>query len=115
MSCENPTHGQRAVPLDLPAPQIAILRCRLRSWLAGAREDLEIPERLSDPAKCRREAEAYERLLTGIGWGVIVVPDEEARTFLAAAAVGSDKATEYERVKAEHEVLHSLLALLEVA
>jgi hypothetical protein len=82
-------------------------------WLTGVREDLKSPERLRDAAMRRREAEAYERLLAGIGRGVVAVPDKEARDFLAEAAKGNDEDSEYELVKARHDALHGLLASLE--
>jgi phage-related minor tail protein len=107
--------GQRAVPVDLSPPQLAIVRHDLRLWLAGAKDDLSIPERLQDPEQRRREAAAYERLLQGIGRGLITVPDREARAFLAEAAAGNDEGNEYEQVKAEHDALHALLAVLEEA
>jgi hypothetical protein len=34
---------------------------------------------------------------------VVPIPDGEARDFLAAAARGNDEASEYARVKAEHD------------
>jgi hypothetical protein len=82
-------------------------------WLSGVRADLKSPERLSNPGMRRREAEAYERLLAGIGRGVLAVPDDEARDFLAAAAKGNDEASEYAQAKARHDALYALLSRLE--
>lgn len=113
MADQNPMGAKRPVPLNLPACQVAILRESLRMWLGGVREDLKTPERLRDPDKRRREAAAYERLLTGIGWGTVIVPDEEARAFLASAAKGNDAGNEYAQAKAEHDALHGLLSVLQ--
>jgi hypothetical protein len=113
MADQNPTSGRRTVTLDLPPSQLGILRSILRMWLSGVREDLKSPERLRDAAMCRREAEAYERLLAGIGRGALAIPDEEAHDFLAEAAKGNDEDSEYALVKDRHEALYGLLARLE--
>jgi hypothetical protein len=59
------------VPLDLPTDHRAILRADLSDWLDRAWLDLEAPEKLKDPARSRRVAEAYERLLAGLDRGEI--------------------------------------------
>lgn len=112
MAEKNPTHDWRVVPLNLPAKQVLSLIDELRSWIAGVREELAEPERLRDPAYRRREAQAYERLLAGVVCGVVVVPDEEARAFLASAAEGNDEANEYEKIAAEHDARCGLLSCL---
>lgn len=106
MANKNPTGGERAVSLDLPAQHITILRERLADWLAGAREDLKAPERLEDPDQTRREAQAYERLLVGLSLGQIFIPDEEARAAVEAAAEAYDEESNYAEVVASHDALH---------
>jgi hypothetical protein len=113
MADGNPTHGRRTVPLDLPPSQLRILRLILRMWLMGLEDDLKAPERLRDPRMRRHEADAYKRLLAGIGRGRLAVPDNEARVFLAQAAKRHDEAGEYEQTKARHDALYALLARLE--
>lgn len=113
MATDHPTSDKRAVPLDLPADHIAILRDDLSDWLDGARLDLEAPERLKDPDRSRRVAAAYERLLAGLDRGEILVPDEEARAALEAAAKGSDAASNYAEIVATHDAHQGLLALLD--
>ncbi|HEX8751908.1 MAG TPA: hypothetical protein VF731_00700 [Solirubrobacterales bacterium] len=62
-----------------------------------------------------RFAANLHRLLRGLGRGMITVPDQEVRAFLAEAAAGNDEGNEYEQVKAEHDALYALLAVLEEA
>jgi hypothetical protein len=113
MADENPTGGRRAVPLGLPAEHVAIVRLDLEVCLEGVEGDLEMPERMPNPEKARREAEAYKRLLAGLDRGEIVLPDEIARETLKERVVAVDNATEYARVVVEHDALHGLLAVLE--
>jgi hypothetical protein len=115
MADRNPTSGRRAVPIDLPAELITILRDDLSDWLDGVRSDLQTPEKLRDPDKSRREAEVYERLLVGLDRGEIFVPDEEARAAVEAAAKGQDDESNYAEITAIHNAHYGLLALLEVA
>jgi len=112
MADQNPTSGRRAVPIDLPADHIAILQKDLSHWLAGIREDLEKPERMSDPERARREAEAFERLLAGLDRGEILVPDEDARLAIESAARGHDRANNYIEIATAHDAYHGLLTLL---
>jgi hypothetical protein len=112
MANENPTGGERAVPLDLPTQHISILRERLTDWLEGARGDLKAPERLEDPGRTRQEVQAYERLLVSLTLGQIFLPDEDARAAVDAASKGYDKESGYAEVVANHDALHGLLALL---
>jgi hypothetical protein len=112
MAAQNPTSGRRAVPIDLPADHIAILQKDLSDWLAGVREDLKKPERMSDPERARREADAFERLLAGLDRGEILVPDEDARSAIESAARGHDRASNYIEIAAAHDAHHGLLALL---
>src|SRR5258705_12325403 len=74
MANENPTGGERAVPLDLPTNHLLILRDTLADCLAGVRNDLEAPEVVKDPEQAREEADAYQRLLAGLGRGENLLP-----------------------------------------
>jgi hypothetical protein len=69
MANQNPTGGERAVPLDLPANHLLILRDTLADCLEGVRGDLETPEGVKDPEQAREEADAYQRLLAGLARG----------------------------------------------
>lgn len=112
MANENPKPGRRAMPVNLPAEQIKILRSDLNDWLAGVREDLERPDRLPNPERARREADAFERLLAGLGQGEILIPDEDARAAIESAAEGDDRDSGYAEIAAIHDAHHGLLALL---
>jgi hypothetical protein len=109
MADENPTGGERLVSLDLPADHISILRDRLRSWLAGIRQDLKDPDRLEKPEAAREEAQAYERLLVGLATGQVVLPDEKARACIEAAAETHDREGNYAEVALSHDALQGLL------
>lgn len=115
MATDHDTSDRRAVPLDLPAAHITILRDDLSDWLDGVRLDLQTPEKLRDPDKSRREAAVYERLLAGLDRGEIFVPDEEARAAIEAAAKGQDDESNYAEITAIHNAHYGLLALLRVA
>jgi hypothetical protein len=112
MSYDNPTDGTRPMPLELPAKHIPVLRSCLTDWLEGAREDLEAPERLQNPDKARREAEAFERLLGALASKEITLPDEAAREAVAVATAGDDEASNYKEIAANHDALHALLGVL---
>jgi hypothetical protein len=103
----------RPLPLDLPAKHIPVLRACLTGWLEGAREDLKVPERLQNPDKAQREAEALERLLVALATRQIVLPDEAAREAVAVATADDDEANNYKEVAANHDALHALLGVLE--
>lgn len=113
MPCDNTTSGGRFVALDLPPAQVSFLRDEMAGWLGSLRHDLRTPERLEDPDRCRREAQAVERLLVGFTVGQLFVPDEEAEVLLRAAAESQDKENGYAEVVAAHDALHGLLAVLE--
>jgi hypothetical protein len=113
MATKNPMCGERPVPLDLPAKHIPILRDRLTGWLEGVREDLKTPERMENPGKARREAQAYERLLVGLTTGQICLPDEVARAAVETATAAYDEGSNHAEIAANHDALHGLLAVLE--
>lgn len=113
MADENPMGGRQAVPLDLPADHLLILRDALADCLEGVQGDLETPGGLKDADQARREADAYQRLLASLVRGEVLVPDEAARAAIEAIAVGDDRASEYAEVVANHDALHGLLGLLE--
>jgi hypothetical protein len=112
MADQNPMGGGAIVSLDLPDPQVKILRSTLTTCLEGVRGDLETPERLDDPEKARREADAYERLLAGLDRGEIIVPDEPAQEAVEAMATSADEDNNYAEIVAEHVALYELLARL---
>lgn len=113
MANKNPMGETRPMPLDLPAKHIPVLRACLTGWLEGAREDLEVRERLQRPEKAHREAEAFERLLVALATRQIALPDEVAREAVAVATADDDEANNYKEVAANHDALHALLGVLE--
>jgi hypothetical protein len=104
---------QRLVMLDLSIEHRMILRRRIESWRAGDKEDLETPEKLSDPDATRRRVAAYERLIRALRLGRIALPDEEARLRITEAARGFDDAEEWEERRVDHDSLWSLVAAVE--
>jgi hypothetical protein len=114
MAENNPTDGRRAVPLDLPPSQVTILRDLLGDCLADVGSDLTHPEKMRNPDLARQEAKAFERLLSGMASGQVLVPDETARAVIEAAALAYDEASEYAEIVAYHDALHGLLAALSV-
>jgi hypothetical protein len=113
MADQNPTADPRVVPVDLPEVQTDILRDELLTWLAGIEHDLtRFPHRLKDPSATVRDAEAFRRLLGALDAHEIAVPDEDARSALAAAADGYDDASGFTRIAAVHNAHHALLSLL---
>jgi hypothetical protein len=112
MSCSQPTGDRATVPLELPAPQAKILRGILASCLEGAADDLRAPSQLPDPDRVRREADAYQRLLSALAAGTISLPDEEAREAVGAMVLSIEEDPNYSRVIAEHDALFGLLSLL---
>jgi hypothetical protein len=112
MAIENPTGGDRAVPIALPTAHVTILRGTFASCLEGVRLDLTTPDRMPNPDKARREADAYERLLAGLERGEVVVPDQAAREAVEVIATAADRENNYAEVVAEHDALHGLLARL---
>jgi hypothetical protein len=113
MANENPTCDKRAVPIDLPANHLVILRDTLADCLEGVRDDLETPETAKDRVKAHEEADAYQRLLAGLARGKILVPDTAALAAVRKIATADDEASNYAEVAANHDALHGLLSLLE--
>jgi len=114
MAENNPTDGRRVVPFDLRPSQVTTLRKLLGDWLVDVGSDLTHPEKMRNPDLARQDAEAFERLLSGLASGRVLVPDEMARAAIEAAANAYDEASEYVEVVANHDALHGLLAALTV-
>jgi hypothetical protein len=108
----NPTDGRRAVPLDLRPSQVTILSDLLADWLEDVRRDLAHPEKMRCPDAASRDAEALDRLRSGVVGGRVLVPDETARAVMEVAALAYDEASEYAEIVANHDALHGLLAAL---
>lgn len=113
MPSTNPTGDGSPVALNLPTEQVSFLRDEMTGWLSSMRQDLKTPEKLEDPDRCQREAQAVERLLVGLTIGQLFIPDEEAEAFLRAAVESHDKENGYSEVVAAHDAMHGLLAVLE--
>jgi hypothetical protein len=99
MANEKPTDETRVVPLDLSIERRLILRNEVESWLAGDREDLGTPDKLTDPERTRRRIATYERLIAALSRGKIALPDKEAHAALQGAADGTDDAESWEATK----------------
>ncbi|HKB50661.1 MAG TPA: hypothetical protein VKC63_04465 [Solirubrobacterales bacterium] len=112
MPCDNPTGGDSFAALDLPAAHVSFLRDEMTGWLDGLRRDLRASEKLKDPSRTEREAQAVERLLVGLTVGQLLIPDPEAEALLRAAAESNDKESDYAEVAAAHDALHALLDVL---
>jgi hypothetical protein len=112
MASDDPTGGERAVPLSIPAAQANYLRKELAGFKAGLETDLA--NRPDDPAaeRWRSDAAAYRRLLAGLEAGV-VVPDADMRRLVREWAEANDREAKYERVVFEHEALQGLRSQLE--
>jgi hypothetical protein len=113
MANQKPTDGTRVVPIDLSIERRLILRNEIEVWRDGDREDLQTPDKLSDPERTRRRVASYERLIEALSRGKIELPDEEARCALQAAADGFDDAEEWEETRATHDAQRALLAVFE--
>lgn len=113
MADQNPTGGGPAVPLDLPAPQVMLLRQTLTSCLVGVKGDLARTTEIPSAEKAREEAGAFRRLLRGLSRGEVVVPDQPAREAVAILAAETDRENNYAEVVVEHDALHGLLGVLE--
>lgn len=100
------------MPLDLPAPQVMLLRRTLKSCLVGVKGDLARVGEVPNAEKARKEADAYRRLLRSLHRGVVVVPDDPAREAVATLAAEADRENNYAGVVAEHDALHGLLGVL---
>jgi hypothetical protein len=112
MSCKHHTSSSKAVPLDLPAAQVAMLRETFSACLDGIRDDFAHGRRFLDPDRARRNAGVYERILAGLDRGEVFVPDDEAREAVRTIATVVDADNEYTTVVAEHAALYGLLACL---
>jgi len=113
MAGKNPTCDGRAVPLNLPADHLLILRDTLADCLEGVRDDLGTSGAVKDPEQAREEADAYQRLLAGLARGKILVPDAAALSAVRKIAKADDEASNYAEIAANHDALHGLLSLLE--
>jgi hypothetical protein len=109
MADPNPTGRGAAVALQFPAGHVRFLRETFNDALDGVRDELGRAERPKDPDGLRREEAAYGRLLAALD-EMVIVPDDEVREVLTTLAQVIDASNEYERVVAEHEALHRLLA-----
>ena len=114
MAENNPTDGRQVLPLDLRPSQVTILRDLLGDWLTDVGSDMTQPEKMRNPDLARQDAEAFERLLSGLASGSVLVPDETARAVIEAATHAYDEASEYAEIVANHDALHGLLAALSV-
>ena len=109
MADPNPTRRGAAVALQFPAGHVRFLRETFRDARDGVKDELANAKRVKDPDRLHREEAAYGRLLAALD-ELVIVPDDEVRALLDRLAQIIDGSNEYERVVAEHEALHGLLA-----
>jgi len=112
MATDNPTGRGAAVALQFPSGHVRFLRETFKDALDGVRDELANAKRVKDPDRLRREEAAYGRLLAALD-ELVIVPDDEVRALLGRLAQIIDTSNEYERVIAEHEALHGLLAQID--
>lgn len=109
MANRNPTGRGAAVALQFPAGNVRFLRETFSDARDGVKDELDNARRPKDPDRLRREEAAYGRLLASLD-ELVIVPDDEVREVVTTLAQVIDASNEYERVAAEHEALHGLLA-----
>ena len=112
MADEKPTDGARVVPLDLSIERRLILRNEIEVWRAGDREDLETPDKLSDPDRTRRRGRDLRAADRSAHPRKDRASRRKARAALQAAADGFDEAEEWEETGAIHDAQRALLAVL---
>ncbi len=115
MPSTDPTGSGYSVALSVPAEHIGFLRRAFSAIQDGLIGDLAArPERLENPTRTRREAEAFGRLLLALETGACI-PDPEMHAALSDMAASIDMANEYERINIEHAALHGLIDQLKPA
>ena len=107
MATENPTGGERAVPLSIPPEQAAWLRDRLSGFKADLDNDVQTLPHRPGARRWLADAEAYRRLIAGLDAGEIV-PDDQLRRLVREWAEAHDRAEHYERVVFEHDAIAAL-------
>jgi len=109
MADPNPTGRGTAVALQFPAGHVRFLRETFSDARDGVRDELANSKRPKDPDRLHREDAAYGRLLASLD-ELVIVPDDDVREVVGTLAQIIDTGNEYERVVAEHDALHGLLA-----
>jgi len=112
MATENPTGGERAVPLSIPPAQKEYLRGELLGLIAGLEDDAKTHPGEPEARRWVAEAEAYGRLVAGLDSGR-VVPDDRVRRLVREWAEAHDFAEHYERVVFEHNAIAALSEQIE--
>lgn len=107
MATENPTGGERAVPLSIPPEQAEWLRDRLSGFIADLERDVRMFPDHPGTARWRDDADAYGRLAASLDAGE-VVPDDHVLGLVHEWAEAHDLALHYERVVFEHDALFAL-------
>jgi hypothetical protein len=107
MATENPTGGERAVPLSIPPEQVQYLRRELTGFKSGLEEDAQTHADRPDAQRWLATAEAYGRLIAGLDAGE-VVPDDHVRRLVREWAEAYDGSEHYARVVFEHNAIAAL-------
>jgi hypothetical protein len=103
-------HGER-VTLRVAPPAAPIIRRELEIARDGRLDDLaQMPDKLTDVGRARRQVEEYDRLLRQLAAADVLTGDRDAlRALLVDLAGGTDAAEEYARLAAEHHAFAHLL------
>jgi hypothetical protein len=107
MATENPTGGERAVPLSIPPEQTNWLRDRLIGFIADLERDVRTFADHPGTARWRDDADAYGRLAAGLDASEVVA-DDHVKRLVREWAEAHDGALHYERVVFEHDALLAL-------
>lgn len=105
------------ITLRVNGRYVPILRRELEIARDGRLDDLaQMPERLTDPERMRRQAKFYDGLLKQLAVADVLTGDkDELRGLLTELAAGTDAAQEYERLAAEHNTFRHLLDQIDAA
>ncbi len=113
MSCKNPTHGPRTVPLILSDEHREAIREDCMNGLQSVLTDLATPTLVPDPAAVAVEGEVFRRLLEALDAEEIQVPDEEIRERIGRLAASYDRMENAEEIITAHDAHDLLLGVLD--
>ncbi|MBS1888802.1 MAG: hypothetical protein JSU06_16585 [Actinobacteria bacterium] len=100
------------VAVDLPRPQIEILKEEIGNALSVLAQDLAYLDRNPHPERAVSEVAAHARLTAALSSGNLLLPDRGARKPLHRLAEEVDERNEYERAVAGHEAFRAFERLL---
>jgi hypothetical protein len=107
MATDNPTGGERPVPLSIPPAQTGFLRRELIGFKSGLEDDAETYPHRSGTRQWLADAAGYGRFLIGLDAGEII-SDDHLRLLISEWAEAHDGAEHYQRVVFEHDAIAAL-------